>query len=69
MSADNVKAHFRLAQALHGRRDFEQALETLAVAQKLAPNDKAILAEIAAVKREIQAYKDKEKRAFSKLFQ
>ena len=68
MSADNVKALYRKGQALHGKRDFDKSLETLSSALKLAPNDGAIKSEIVAVKREIQAYKDREKKAFSKMF-
>lgn len=67
-SAENVKALFRKGQALHGKRDYDKAMEVLSTAQKLAPNDKAINSELVAVRGEIQTYKAKERKAFSKMF-
>lgn len=67
-SPDNIKALFRKGQALHAQRDFTGSLQVLEKALNLAPSDKAVKSEIAAVKSEVQAYKDKEKRAFAKMF-
>ncbi len=68
IAPDNAKALYRRGQAFHGKREYEKSLTDLQEAQKLAPNDKAIASEIAAVKGEIQAYKARERKAYSKLF-
>jgi len=68
MDPDCAKAHFRKGQALHGKADYEESLKALEAAIKLAPNDKSILSEIAAVKGEMRAYKTKECKAYSKFF-
>ena len=68
IAPDNAKAWFRKGQALHGSRDYQSSLHALTRAQKLAPTDKSINSEIVAVKGEIQAYKNLEKKAYSKLF-
>lgn len=65
---DNAKALYRLGQALHGKRSYTEALEVLGRASKLAPSDGAIQKEVAAVKREVQHYKQQEKMVYSKLF-
>lgn len=66
---NNPKALYRRGQAHHGKRDYDRSLADLQAARKLAPNDKAILAEIVAVKGEIEAYKAKEKKVYAKMFQ
>ncbi len=68
IAPDNAKALYRRGQAFHGKREYDKSLTDLQEAQKLAPNDKAIASEIAAVKGEIQAYKARERKAYSKLF-
>lgn len=68
MSPDLAKAWFRKGQALHGSRDYENALKSLHKALQLAPGDRSIQSEIVAVKGEIQAYKANEKRAYAKFF-
>lgn len=64
----NPKALYRRGQAFHGKRDYERSLADLQAALRLAPNDKAITSELAAVKGEIQAYKAKERKAYAKMF-
>lgn len=68
ISPENPKAWFRKGQALHGLREYQESLSCLMRAQKLSPSDKAINSEIVAVRGEIQAYKNLEKKAYSKLF-
>lgn len=68
IAPDNAKALFRRGQAWHGKREYEKSLMDLQKALKLAPNDKAIASEIAAVKGEIQAYRARERQAYSKMF-
>lgn len=68
IESQSSKALFRRGQAFHGRRDYERSLADLQEALKLTPNNKAIIAEITAVKGEVQAYKAKEKKAYAKLF-
>ncbi|XP_054163987.1 peptidyl-prolyl cis-trans isomerase D-like [Oppia nitens] len=65
---DNAKALYRRGQAYHGQRDYDKSLFDLQRAQALAPSDKSIAAELAAVKGEIEAYKAKERKAYSKMF-
>ncbi|XP_064482272.1 peptidyl-prolyl cis-trans isomerase D-like [Ornithodoros turicata] len=62
------KALFRRGQAFHGMRDYDKSMADLRQALLLAPNDKAILSEMAAVRGEMQAYKAKERKAYSRLF-
>jgi tetratricopeptide (TPR) repeat protein len=68
IAPDNAKALYRRGQAFHGKREYERSLSDLQKAQNLAPNDKSIASELAAVKGEIQAYKAKERMAYAKMF-
>lgn len=65
---DNVKALFRLGQARRGMNDWEKALAALHAAQKINGDDKGIPREIAAVKKDMEEYKKKEKAAYAKMF-
>ncbi|CAG2104645.1 unnamed protein product [Medioppia subpectinata] len=65
---DNAKALYRRGQAFHGRREYEKSLADLKRAQTLAPNDKSISSELAAVNGEIEAYKARERKAYAKMF-
>jgi peptidyl-prolyl isomerase D len=65
---DNAKALYRRGQAFHGRREYDKSLADLQRAQSLAPNDKSITSELAAVKGEIEAYKARERKAYAKMF-
>lgn len=69
LEPNNPKALFRRGQAYHGLRDYKRSLADLQAALKVAPQDKAIMAEITAVKGEIQTYKAKEMKAYARMFQ
>jgi len=64
----NVKAYFRRGQANRGLKDLDGAKADLSKALELAPTDKGIQRELAAVKKEMDAYKAKEKKAYAKMF-
>ncbi|XP_054722519.1 peptidyl-prolyl cis-trans isomerase D-like [Uloborus diversus] len=64
----NPKALYRRGQAFHGVSDYERSLADLQEALRLAPNDRSVLAELAAVRGEMQAYKARERKAYAKYF-
>ncbi|KAJ8794709.1 hypothetical protein J1605_003018 [Eschrichtius robustus] len=64
----NTKALYRRAQGWQGLKEYDQALADLKKAQEIAPEDKAIQAELHKVKQKIKAQKDKEKAAYAKMF-
>lgn len=64
----NTKALYRRAQGWQGLKEYDQALIDLKKAQEIAPEDKAIQAELLKVKQKIKAQKDKEKAAYAKMF-
>ncbi|XP_058922807.1 peptidyl-prolyl cis-trans isomerase D [Kogia breviceps] len=64
----NTKALYRRAQGWQGLKEYDQALADLKKAQEIAPEDKAIQAELLKVKQKIKAQKDKEKAAYAKMF-
>ncbi|XP_059778324.1 peptidyl-prolyl cis-trans isomerase D isoform X1 [Balaenoptera ricei] len=64
----NTKALYRRAQGWQGLKEYDQALADLKKAQEIAPEDKAIQAELRKVKQKIKAQKDKEKAAYAKMF-
>ena len=66
--SENVKAYFRRGQAFHGLREYQKSVSDLKKALQLAPNDRAIMAELVAVRGEVQAYHNKEKETFAKMF-
>lgn len=63
------KAYYRRALARSGKKSDDEALEDLVEAQKLVPNDSAIAAELAGVKKRAAERKQKEKAAYAKFFQ
>ena len=65
---DKAKAYYRRAVALVGLKEEEKALEDLAAAAKLAPNDAAITNETARVKKSIAEHERKEKAMLKKFF-
>lgn len=65
---DKAKALYRRAVARNARRDEEEALKDLEQASKLAPGDKAILEQLAVVKKKLSERKAKEKAAYKKFF-
>lgn len=69
MDESNAKAYFRRGQAYHLIKDLDMARKDLEKARQLEPEDKGIAKELAAVINKIKAERDKEKRAYAKLFQ
>ena len=65
---DKAKALYRRGFAQVRLKDEDAALESLEQAQKLAPEDAAIVAELAAVKKAATARLAKEKAAYKKFF-
>ncbi|KAG3276006.1 peptidyl-prolyl cis-trans isomerase D isoform X1 [Urocitellus parryii] len=68
MDPSNTKALYRRAQGWQGLKEYDQALADLKKAQEIAPEDKAIQAELLKVKQKIKAEKDKEKAVYAKMF-
>ena len=66
---DRAKAYYRKALALLGLKDDEGAVESLELAQKLAPGDAAISKELGAAKRKAAEHAKKEKAAYKKFFE
>ena len=64
----NTKALYHRAHGWQGLKEYDQALADLKKAQEIAPEDKAIQAELLKVKQKIKAQKDKEKAAYAKMF-
>ncbi|KAF2095671.1 peptidyl-prolyl cis-trans isomerase 1 [Rhizodiscina lignyota] len=66
--ADKAKAYFRRAQARSSKRADDEAIKDLEEAKKYAPNDGAILKELAAAKARASQRLKKEKEAYKKFF-
>jgi len=64
----NVKALYRRGQAHSGSGEFEKAKEDLTEAVQLSPNSKEIRLELEQLKKNIAAYKQKEKEMFAGVF-
>ncbi|MBN3295468.1 peptidyl-prolyl cis-trans isomerase D [Amia ocellicauda] len=64
----NTKALYRRAQAWQGMKEYSQALADLKRAQEISPEDKAIANEMLRVKQRVKEEKEKEKRAYAKMF-
>ncbi|KFD47640.1 hypothetical protein M514_11503, partial [Trichuris suis] len=62
LDPSNPKAYYRRGQAYHGKLCYERSLFDLFTALRLAPHDRAIKNEIAAVTGAIQVYKKKKMR-------
>lgn len=65
----NVKALFRQGQAYMALGDVEAAVASLTKALDLEPNDGGIKRELAVAKKKIADRRDKERKAFAKMFQ
>jgi peptidyl-prolyl isomerase D len=65
---DKAKALYRKGFAQVRTKDEDEAVKTLEEAKKLAPEDAAIVSELAAVKKAIAARLAKEKAAYKKFF-
>ncbi|KAH7928856.1 hypothetical protein BV22DRAFT_1192497 [Leucogyrophana mollusca] len=66
---DKAKAHYRRALARSAQKADDEALEDLSAALKFAPGDTAIAAERAKVLARQKEKKEKEKKAFRKMFE
>ena len=66
--ADKAKALYRRAVAEVGLKDEDGALKDLEEANKLVPNDAAVVKELAQVKKAAAERAKKEKAAYSKFF-
>lgn len=66
---NNVKALFRQGQAYIALNDIDAAVESFKKALDLEPTDAGIKKELAAAKKKISDRHDKEKKAYSKMFQ
>ena len=64
----NTKALYHRAEGWQGLKEYVQALADFKKAQEIAPEDKAIQAELLQVKQKMKAQKDKEKAAHAKMF-
>ncbi|KAJ2919663.1 hypothetical protein MD484_g687, partial [Candolleomyces efflorescens] len=67
--ADKAKALYRRALARVQLKDEEQAEQDLVEASKVAPDDKAIAAELGKIKQAQKEHKDREKKAYKRMFQ
>lgn len=65
---DKAKALYRRGLAYARQKDEENAIKDLEAAKKLAPEDAAIAAELAGIKKVKAARLAKEKAAYSKFF-
>lgn len=65
---DKAKAYYRRALARLQLKDEDKAEEDLQAAAKLAPDDQAIAAELAKIKEAQRVQKEKQKKAFKKMF-
>jgi peptidyl-prolyl isomerase D len=68
LDQNNVKAMFRLGQAYAMLGEFEKASVELKRAKELAPGDISIQKELVAVHKSQEAYRQKERNMFSKMF-
>lgn len=65
---DNVKAMYRKAQSNIAMKDYDEAKTTLIQANKLDPTNKAVTGDLAKVKKLIADQKEKERKAYAKMF-
>ncbi|TMW87205.1 peptidyl-prolyl cis-trans isomerase CYP40 [Solanum pennellii] len=66
---NNAKALFRQGQAHMALNDIDAAVESFKKALELEPNDGGIKNQLAAAKKKIADRRDKERKAFSRMFQ
>ena len=64
----NTKALYHRVHGWQGLKEHDQALADLKKAQEIAPEDKAIQAELLKVKQKIKAQEDKQKATYAKMF-
>jgi len=68
LDGECVKAYYRRAMALEGKKDFESAKKDLERAGQLAPDDKAVKKLLDRVEAQIKRQEAKEKKMWSKAF-
>jgi len=66
--SDKAKAYYRRGQAYGKIKDDEKAIEDLKLALELNPNDSGVITELNAAKNRQKMKKEKERKAFSKMF-
>lgn len=66
---ENVKAWFRQGQTHMALNDIDSAVESFKKALELEPNDGGIKKEFAAAKKKVADRSDREKKAYSRMFQ
>ncbi|KAF8924686.1 peptidyl-prolyl cis-trans isomerase D [Dissophora ornata] len=66
--ADKTKAHFRRGSAYLKMNDLENAKSNLEQAKKLSPKDAGVMKELEAVNAKLAAKREKEKKAYAKMF-
>jgi peptidyl-prolyl isomerase D len=66
--SDKAKAHYRRGQAYGKTKEDELAIEDLKKALELNPNDSGVLNELNAAKNRQKMRREKERKAFSKMF-
>lgn len=64
----NAKGYFRLARALTGSKDYDEALNHISKAVELAPEDKGVLKEQHNIKLLQKKHREAEKKKYSKMF-
>jgi peptidyl-prolyl isomerase D len=66
--SDKAKAHYRRGQAYGKTKEDELAIEDLKKALELNPNDSGVINELNAAKNRQKMRREKERKAFSKMF-
>lgn len=66
--SDKAKAYYRRGQAYGKTKEDALAIEDLKKALELNPNDGGVIAELNAAKSRLLARREKEKKAYSKMF-
>ena len=66
--SDRAKAYYRRGQAYGKTKEDELSIEDLKRALELNPNDSGIINELSAAKNRQKLRKEKERKAFSKMF-
>ncbi|KAI4330625.1 hypothetical protein MLD38_028898 [Melastoma candidum] len=66
---NNVKAYYRQGQAYMALNDIDSAVESFKKALDLEPNDGGIKKELAVARKKVAERHDREKKAFSRMFQ
>jgi len=65
---DSAKAHYRRGLAYANMKDDKLAIESLKKAAELTPDDAGVLHELEAAKRRLKERREKERKAYAKMF-